>query len=273
MGSSQNRLFARFSSFPWDQRSVCMSIGSPLAQGSKLGQKQIVLVLEFNEAETNVSPTCLSELFGIPLALQFPPKSSLYLPLGLWPGINLASGEASCCQVCRVQRRADHLPGSTWSSEPGGGDVLKCTPLGFCLLTHGRLAVKQGRSVCACVRARASVCAEHPGQWDGLFHCSHPHLRGAGELAFHRVSIFSVQGNRFRSDSSLGFVFQFPHRWQSCCAVLAKLLGFILRCFLLLLIHGISLFFWGEENKEHEPCVYFVGKYFCSILVQSCVIS
>lgn len=113
MGSSQNRLFARFSSFPWDQRSVCMSIGSPLAQGSKLGQKQIVLVLEFNEAETNVCLTCLSALFGIPLALQFPPKSSLYLPLGLWPGINLASGEASCCQVCRVQRGADHLPGST----------------------------------------------------------------------------------------------------------------------------------------------------------------
>lgn len=113
MGSSQNGLFARFSSFPWDQRSVCMSIGSPLAQGSKLGQKQIVLVLEFNEAETNVCLTCLSALFGIPLALQFPPKSSLYLPLGLWPGINLASGEASCCQVCRVQRGADHLPGST----------------------------------------------------------------------------------------------------------------------------------------------------------------
>lgn len=92
MGSSQNRLFARFSSFPWDQRSVCMSIGSPLAQGSKLGQKQIVLVLEFNEAETNVCLTCLSALFGIPLALQFPPKSSLYLPLGLWPGINRLRG-------------------------------------------------------------------------------------------------------------------------------------------------------------------------------------
>lgn len=50
--------------------------------------------------------------------------------------------------------------------------------------------------------------------------------------------------------------------------MLAKLLGLILRCFLLSLTHEIPLFFLGEENKEHESSArlqmlfIFLGKNF-----------